>query len=118
MRPVEREVRLEGFSTKRPDAYLCSTLAINVWYRVDAEKGMVLYWAECGRATALPLEMTLKQAAGFAAGWLEHADYGSRPDIDGDSKRGWRLYTESWGHVGGEWQAFAAVHPAWALYGK
>ena len=87
-------------------------------YRADAEKGLILYWTESDRATALPFPMTLEQAADFAHGWLEHADYGSRPDIDGDSEHGWRLYTENWGHVGGEWQAFAAVQPAWALYGK
>lgn len=87
-------------------------------YRVDQEKGLILYWAESSKATALPFPMTLEQAADFAHGWLEHADYGSEPDHDGYNRRGWRLYTESWGHVCGEWQAFAAVQPAWAMYGK
>lgn len=87
-------------------------------YRADTEKGLILYWSDSERATKLPFPMTLEQAADFASGWLEHAEYGSRPDIDGDSEHGWRLYTESCGHVGGEWQAFAAVKPEWALYGK
>lgn len=87
-------------------------------YRADAEKGLILYSADSPRATALPFPMTLEQAADFAHGWLEHADYGREPDHDGDNGKGWRLYTEDWGHVGGEWQAFAAVQPAWAMYGK
>ena len=109
--------------TSRGDKTLVAALSLFpqhkvTGYRVDAEKGLVLYWTASERATALPFDMTLEQAAGFAAGWLANADYGSRPDIDGDSERGWRLYTESWGHVSGEWQAFAAVKPEWAQYGK
>lgn len=87
-------------------------------YREDPEKGLVLYCSDSPHATKLPYPMTLEQAADFAAGWLEHANYGPRPDHDGDNGKGWRLYCESWGQVGGEWQAFAALQPAWAMYGK
>ena len=89
-----------------------------VGYKADKEKGLILYWSESERATKLPFPMTLQQAADFASGWLEHADYGSEPDHDGDNGKGWRLYTESCGHVGGEWQALAAIQPMWAMYGK
>lgn len=89
-----------------------------VGYREDKEKGLILYWAESDRATKLPFPMTVEQAADFATGWLEHTDYGTSPDIDGDAEKGFRLYCDSWGNVDGEWQTFAAVQPSWALYGK
>ncbi len=89
-----------------------------VGYRVDDKKGLIFYWADSDKATQLPYPMTLEQAADFAAGWLDHASYGKQPDHDGDNGKGWRLYNESWGHVDGEWEAFVAVMPVWAMYGK
>ena len=68
-----------------------------VAYSVSEQKGLVAYWHLDDKATALPYPMTLEQFANFAIGWLESADYGSRPDIDGDCEKGWRLYTESCG---------------------
>jgi hypothetical protein len=88
-------------------------------YRVEKDKGLIFYWADSSpHMTKLPFPMTLEQAADFAVGWLDHADYGNRPSFDGDSAKGWRLYTESWGHIGGDHYAFAAVQPVWAMYGK
>ena len=91
-----------------------------VAYRVSPEKGLIFYWVESKRPgyTPLPYPMTLQQAADFAIGWLANADYGREPDHDGDNGKGWRLYNESWGHVDGEYQAFLAVQPVWACYGK
>ena len=86
-------------------------------YKVDGKR-LVLYWLKSEDATPLPYPMTLDQAADFAAGWLEHADYGHEPDHDGDNGKGWRLYCESWGQVGSNHRAFAAVEPVWAIYGK
>lgn len=88
-------------------------------YSVNQEKGLIFYWADrSANMTKLPFAMTLEQAADFAAGWLQQADYGDEPDHDGDNGKGWRLYCESWGHVAGDPYAFAAVQPAWAMYGK
>lgn len=89
-----------------------------IGYREDAKKGLVFYWSDSLRAIKLPFPMTLEQAAYFAAGWLDHADYGREPDHDGDNSKGWRLYTEDWGHVDGEWETFVAVQPKWAMHGK
>lgn len=86
-------------------------------YSTDGTK-LVLYWGNSSHATRLPFPMTLEQAADFAAGWLDHAQYGSEPDHDGDNSKGWRLYCDSWGRVGGDDFAFAAVEPVWAMYGK
>ena len=78
-----------------------------------------LYAHGIDAAFALPSgPMTLEQAADFAVGWLEHADYGREPDHGGDNGKGWRLYCEDWGHVDHDHYAFAAVQPVWAMYGK
>lgn len=85
----------------------------------DEKTRLIFYWSNTSKqATPLPFPMTLAQAADFANGWLEHADYGHEPDHDGDNGKGWRLYCESWGHVAGDHYAFVAVEPAWAMYGK
>lgn len=88
-------------------------------YAIDPERGMVLYCSPSPQATLLPFEMSLAQAAEFAHEWLvQRADYGQRPDIDGDCEKGWRLYCQEWGRIGGDDHAFAAVKPAWAMYGR
>lgn len=84
------------------------------------DKGMVFFWARASTPeyTPLPFKMDLAQCAEFAWGWLQQADYGKEPDHDGDNGKGFRLYCEDWGHVAGRWEAFVAVEPCWAMYGK
>lgn len=89
-----------------------------VGYQADGRRRLVFYWTDSEKATALPFPMTMEQAADFAIGWLEHADYGDEPDHDGSNGKGWRIYNEDWGHVDGDWSAFVAIEPAWAMYGK
>ena len=86
-------------------------------YSTDGRK-LVLYWSESSKAIMLPFKMTLEQAADFAYGWLEQADYGPEPDHDGDNGKGWHLYCDDWGHVDNDHYAFAAIKPVWAMYGK
>ena len=86
-------------------------------YRVDGKR-LILYWTKSDKATPMLYEMTLPQAAEFVLGWLSNQDYGREPDHDGDNGKGWRLYNEAWGHIGTEYQAFVAVEPVWAWYGK
>jgi hypothetical protein len=88
-------------------------------YKLDGKR-FVLYWSLTSTAavTPFPFKMTIPQLADFVLGWLSEADYGPEPDHDGDNGKGWRCYNEGWGHIGGEWQAFAAVEPVWAMYGK
>lgn len=66
----------------------------------------------------LPYPMETTAAIEFAWNWLAQASYGQKPDIDGDCKKGWRIFNEAWGHVGRDCYAFVAVRPTWALYGK
>lgn len=90
-----------------------------VGFRDDAEKGLVFYSSEASNMTKLPFAMDLAAAADFAHQWLMNAAvYGAEPDHDGSNGKGWRVYCEAYGHVGGQWQAFVAVQPAWAEYGK
>lgn len=91
-----------------------------VGYSVDGKTRLVLYWHASPAADyrPLPFPMTLEQAADLAVGWLEHADYGKKPGHDGSNDKGWRLYCEAWGQVDGDSYAFAALEPAWAMYGK
>lgn len=90
-----------------------------IGYRVDNDKGLILYCYESKKMIPLPFKMNMCQAAGFAFGWLEGAAvYGQEPDHDGDNKHGWRVYCEDWGHVGHEHEAFVAIQPVWAMYGK
>lgn len=79
---------------------------------------LILYWSKSARSTQVLYPMKFAQTAEYVLGWLAQADYGPQPDHDGDNGKGWRLYNEAWGHVDGEWQAFAAIEPVWAMYGK
>lgn len=90
-------------------------------YLIHAEKGLVFFGYLGGAPTGmvrLPFKFDHIGAADFAKRWLVEQDYGSQPDHDGDNGKGWRLYNESWGQVGGWTGAFIAVQPAWAMYGK
>jgi hypothetical protein len=92
--------------------------------------GLVLLWTDNGQpidgepACKLPFPLVVNDnpekntALQFVSSWLESAEYGDRPDIDGDSGKGWRLYNEAWGQVANNWAAFVAIQPAWSLYGK
>jgi hypothetical protein len=79
---------------------------------------LIFCWAEHKEAIKLPFKMDSKRATDFTVAWLSEVDYGKQPDHDGDNGKGWRVFNEAWGHVGGYWQAFVAIQPQWAMYGK
>jgi len=84
----------------------------------DGTPTLILLWNAESDATSLPYPMDRKQATQFALGWLAQADYGSEPDHDGDNGRGWRVFTNQWGHVAGHSYSIVGLQPAWAMYGK
>ena len=91
------------------------------WREEPKELRLVLFWANREKADGFvpfPFKMDAKGAADFVCRWLAEADYGTPLDHDGDNKKGWRVYCEDCGHVDGDWGAFLAVSPRWALYGK
>lgn len=79
---------------------------------------LILLWHGERDALALPYPLELGDAIQFVAGWLRNAPFGKEPDHDGSNGKGWRVFTEDWGHVAGHHCAILAVQPAWAMYGK
>lgn len=97
-----------------------------VAYRVEQQEKeptrLVLCWHESAR-DSIPLlaPVTVEGLFPLVIAWLDNHDYFKKtrgPDHDGDNGRGFRVYNESWGRVGGDSYAFAAVEPEWAWYGK
>lgn len=98
-----------------------------VGWAVLPDHGLVLYWDLDSKSPSLvnrlPSPMDAKAASDFVWHWLENTaekdvDFNQCHDHDGYNARGWRVYCEAWGQVAGDWRAFVAVRPIWALYGK
>ena len=87
-------------------------------YEQCKDKGLILYGSKHKDATELPYEMELGDAINFVWGWLKKTSYPQAPDHDGDNGSGFIVYNEDWGHVKDHWQAFVAIKPIWAMYGK
>lgn len=79
---------------------------------------LILLWHEECSALPLPYHYDLEASTGLVEGWLKSVDYGREPDHDGYNEKGWRIFTERWGHVAGHHYAIVAVQPSWAMYGK
>jgi hypothetical protein len=106
-----------------PDKYLKDPRDRNLleWHERPKDLRLVFFWTNRPNQAdyiALPFKMDAAGAADFAARWLSEADYGREPDHDGDNGKGWRAYSEGWGHVDSDYAAFIAVSPRWAMYGK
>lgn len=93
-----------------------------VGYKIDMEKGLVFYWSEYEGVTNFPFTMSIEGIFSFCKEWLKSEECevirGSQPDHDGSNEKGWIVYNEEWGHVSNRWEAFCAVKPIWAMYGK
>jgi hypothetical protein len=98
------------------------------FWREDRREGsdlprLVLSWVRDLKPSEgwhpFPTPVDAAAATDVVARWLEAAAYGGQPDHDGDNGKGWRVYTESWGHVAPyDYRALVAVEPRWAMYGK
>jgi len=84
----------------------------------DGVPTLILLWNKERDSQPLPYPLDLKQSAEFIRGWLLSTDYGREPDHDGDNGKGWRIFTEGWGHVNGCVYAIVGVQPVWAMYCK
>jgi hypothetical protein len=85
------------------------------------KSGLILLWSEEGKAIKLPVPLGWKDAADLSWTWLNDQDtklYHEYLDHDGSNGRGFRVYNEDWGHVGGYSYAVLGVIPVWAWYGK
>jgi hypothetical protein len=85
---------------------------------IDGVLTLILFWHAEKDAIALPYPLTEDEAVNFIDGWLTKVEYEGQPDHDGDNGKGWRVFTEQWGHVAGNHYAIVGVQPVWAMYGK
>lgn len=83
-----------------------------------AKEFLVFAWHAEDKMYPFPAEIGADLAADFAWAWLTKQDYGVEPDHDGSNEKGFILFNESWGHVGGCPYSFIAIGPAWAMLGK
>lgn len=89
--------------------------------RVSGPDRLIFFWTEPEaneRINVFPGSADAKLLSAIIQSWLDEVPYGGQPDHDGSNKKGFRLYNEAWGHIGSHREAFLAVEPAWALYGK
>jgi hypothetical protein len=66
-----------------------------------------------------PFKADYQMATDFAWKWLQQAELGPEPDMDGDCERdGWRAFIGSWGHFGPDQYSIIAIKPQWVMLGK
>jgi hypothetical protein len=70
------------------------------------------------KGVKFPCPIDCETATEFAWKWLQEQEFGDEPDHDGSNSKGFVVFNESWGHVGGSWAAICAIGPAWAMHGK
>lgn len=89
-----------------------------IGYRIYENK-LVLYWAPSDSMVKLPYAMNVGETINFVWGWLEKTSPSrNEPDHDGSNGKGFCVFNEAGGRVFGEWEAFIAIEPIWAIYSK
>lgn len=82
------------------------------WPRPPSALTRTDFDASFASIAALPPAASADQAAALAWEWLQGLTY--PPDEhDGSSYRGWRVFNQQFGIVGGHWDAVVAVRPMW-----
>lgn len=89
------------------------------------DKGLIAFWTE-GKinevpATPFPVPLAAEAFAEMAWQWLlaqPDSKYQEYLDHDGDNGKGFKVYNEVWGRIGGNFKTMFAVLPVWAWYGK
>lgn len=99
---------------------------VKAW-SISPEKGFILHQYTNEKATPFPISINAKTACDIVWEWLKSDEakkikindpWDVDLDFDGHSKEGWRVYTEDWGHVDGQWSALAVITPCYLWYGK
>lgn len=67
--------------------------------------------------TAFPQPIQAPQAAALTWEWLQRIQYPT-DEHDGATYKGWRVFNEQFGIVGGHWDAFIAIRPMWMYVPK
>ena len=95
-------------------------------WKIDKEKGLILYWHADGEAIPFPSPLSAEQLLPIVSGFLASKEakevtcegWDADTDHDGCNGFGWRVYCEDWGHIGRDHYAFIAIKPAYIWYGK
>lgn len=97
-------------------------------FKFIVSKGLVLYSyisSTNNNAIKFPTPLMAAEVAPIVLKWLNSDEakqvpfhgWDANADHDGENELGWRVYTEDWGHIEGEWNAIA-IKPAYIWYGK
>ena len=112
---------------------------IKSWHK-HPTKGLILFWTPTAAGstaiTPLPSPITPASAVGFVMDYLASDEaevclkaaiaadeeqtrwLGDHNDSEVDTKAGWQVYVEDWGHVAGSPYALCAIRKAYLWYGK
>lgn len=86
----------------------------------------ILFWTKpedwkFDEIRALPYTMKRDRIGDIVWDWLQavpQKQYGEFIEHDGSMGKGFRMWNENWGHVGGSWAGICAIRPIFAWYGK
>lgn len=96
-------------------------------YKFSKDKGLIITWHTSGKDVQKFIAPLGSEAlAGMICEWLESEEaatvnlvgWEQNADHDGNNSKGWRVYCEDWGHVGGDSYAIVAVKPCYLWHGK
>ena len=114
------------------------TAEVKGWY-FSKDKGLVLTWhVQSDKRTSIaftdrmgkPSPISGEELVNIIWDWLKTDEAqtvvcegtDAKISLDGSVERGWRLYTEKWGHIeldgGVDSYSIAAIKPAWLWYNK
>ena len=96
---------------------------------VQTERGLVLLWHVDPAKGETPFpskRLAAHEVLPLVLSWLDSdeakslvlSDWDADVDHDGSNSRGWRVYVEDWGHVGGNSHSICCVTPAFMWHGK
>ena len=99
-------------------------------WKVEPDHGLVFYWWENKDAHPFPVPLDANGICEIAWQWLQSDEGKSVPsenkldhwfkdlNHDGSNIKGWRAYTEDWGHVNRNTYAIVAIHRSYLWLGK
>lgn len=95
-------------------------------WKQTKEHGLILLWSDSSDANAFPAPLSAEECVPMIEKWLasdfaktvELSRFCDNADHDGDNGKGWQVYCEDWGHVGGDHYAICGIKPAYMWYGK
>lgn len=103
----------------------CGHYGLNVNYTDTTEDKdkvptLIISWYEAKVAgeSQLLYPHDSDQMVSLINGWLNTVAYPPEPNIDGDCKKGFHMFTDFWGHGAGIHGAIVAIQPTWAMFGK